>query len=325
MNPNKSIDYLKAFSMLYIVGYWHLFDYTNSFPYASNPITNRLTLIVLGLFVFISGFLMGGNSSAILSAKAFYKRRLARIYPLYAFAVVLFMYYGINDLVTSAKALLGLSMFWLPAPLTLWFITMILAFYLITPLLLRFAPDSTRFAVLSFFIIACALVIQVLFRSVDARVFLYFPCFCLGIFCARHGFRVSRPQLGLVLTGFLSGVVMSLFLQAESWTLSQMKDVPMVLAGAYLTFCACFSNEEKFRVSRIITTLSYISFAMYLFHRPIFVTMKAIYFPSSGVAQILYLVLVCLPIIALASWILQSAYDGAYLAVAKRIKALESA
>ena len=80
MKKLKSLDYLRSFSMLYIVGYWHLFNYTDAFPQYSNAVTYTMTLIVLGLFVLISGFLIGrrevkptDNSSSIVG---FYKKKL---------------------------------------------------------------------------------------------------------------------------------------------------------------------------------------------------------------------------------------------------------
>ena len=50
---------MRAVSMLYIVGFWHLLDYTKVAGWHYNPVTYRLTVGALSLFVLISGFLTG--------------------------------------------------------------------------------------------------------------------------------------------------------------------------------------------------------------------------------------------------------------------------
>lgn len=131
MKKLVSIEYLRALSMLYIVGFWHLFNYTDAFPGYKNIVTSNLTLVVLALFVLVSGFLIGITTVKQTEFREpaaywnFYKKRLLRIYPLYALAVGIFYLYGINDAAISIGALTLVSMLWGEAPKTLWFITMI--------------------------------------------------------------------------------------------------------------------------------------------------------------------------------------------------------
>ena len=103
------IDYIKVFSTLYIVGYWHLFNYTTFFPEYNNAITNALAKIVLGLLVFVSGFFAGKSAKRSSSIAEFYIKRLVRIYPLYVLAVMFFYRDGLNDGITSLKSLFFLS------------------------------------------------------------------------------------------------------------------------------------------------------------------------------------------------------------------------
>jgi hypothetical protein len=47
---------------------------------------------------------------------------------------------------------------------------------------------------------------------------------------------------------------------------------------------------------------------MYLLHRPLYRWMQIVWFPSAAKEQVLYLLFVCLPVIAIVSWLCQRAY-----------------
>lgn len=55
---NVAIDLLRGLSIVYIVGFWHLFDLTSQFPGYKNAVTHNLTVIILSVFVFLSGYLL---------------------------------------------------------------------------------------------------------------------------------------------------------------------------------------------------------------------------------------------------------------------------
>ena len=75
------IDAMRAASMLYIDGFWHLLDYTKVAGWHYNPLTYRLTVGALSLFVLISGFLTGRNDGDLARGEIwkFYERRFWRI------------------------------------------------------------------------------------------------------------------------------------------------------------------------------------------------------------------------------------------------------
>jgi fucose 4-O-acetylase-like acetyltransferase len=64
-NRNIGIDFLRGASVIYIVGFWHLLDYTKAIPVYRNFITQRITYIILGSFVFISGYFIRSNKMTI--------------------------------------------------------------------------------------------------------------------------------------------------------------------------------------------------------------------------------------------------------------------
>ncbi len=322
MTNLHSVTYLRAFSMLYIVGFWHLLDYTEVGH--SSVFMVYFTDVVLALFVFVSGFLVGRKSRRQPGATAFYKNRLLRIYPLYALAVVIFYLCGINDGWVSAKALIGISMYYQPAPLTLWFITMLLLFYLVTPALVALVNKLPAYLLVTAALFGATLAIKVITNTVDLRLLLYFPCFCLGVFCANHGLRNRLINLKIALPGLLAALLL-VWVNFDIETLNMLKRIPLVALGAYLIFYVAATNEQRFRESTVVSLLAYSSFAMYLFHRPILNGVQAAWFPDAGWLQVVYLASVGLCLVVLISWSLQKLYDITYLALRLRLASEQAA
>jgi len=187
-NRNIGIDFLRGLSMLYIVGFWHMFNYTKAFPEYNNFLTRRFTLIILGTFVFISGYFIGIKDITINKHNIvqFYKKRLLRIYPLYLIAIGLFTVFDLSDLITSIKAGLLISMLIKPSPLTLWFITMLMLFYVISPLLIHASKTIKPGSLMIYYLIFLMLLMSYSYftKMLDLRLVVYFPSFALGVFVA---------------------------------------------------------------------------------------------------------------------------------------------
>jgi len=309
-----SLEYLRALSILYIVGYWHLFNYTDAFPGYANPVTGCAVSIVLGVFVFVSGFPNGRPTEKEIRPIQFYRRRLLRIYPLYAVALLLFYLYGICDAGTALKSLVFVSMFFGPSPYTLWFVTMIMLFYLITPALLGVVESPAKFLLFSGALFLIVFGLEAAFSTMDRKLLVFFPCYCVGIYCSRHGFKTRLVNCPSMLLLFLLWIVLMLF-DSDSWTYRQIGNISEVLSCSFLISATCYLNEGKFKRSGIISFISYSSFAMYLFHRPIYSTLISLYFPGDGVLQVVYLGTVCLSLVIFTSWGVQKVYDRARFAL----------
>jgi len=326
------IDYIKVFSMLYIVSFWHLVGYTDLAQSHKAPITLGATMIVLGLFVFTSGFLIGKSAARSASAVEFYVKRLLRIYPLYAIAVVLFFLYDINGPNTSLKSLLLIAMFFNQAPQTLWFITTIMVFYFVTPLLSKQALAPKRYLLTSALLIGITVLWSALFRTVDARLLIYFPCYLLGLYLSINEtmsrlftYRVPAVLLALWTLSHvvLSRVVLSaeVGLDTDFWSVvSVLKTALFVLSFVYLIFVICYKNRAAFVQVGIISFLSYGSYAMYLFHRPVYISLKSAYFPASGALQLLYLMFIGGAVLAIGAWIVQQMYSRVHGGIERRVR-----
>jgi len=136
------LDLAKVIAFIWIVFFWHLVNYL-SYDYkfklvVYNDYGHCITRTMLSLFVFLSGlFLSKYTFLSKVDAYEFYKRRFVRFYPLYVVACITIYFSG--DYIPSLKQLLfsilGLSGILSPAVGTMWFMSMMMFFYLITPTL----------------------------------------------------------------------------------------------------------------------------------------------------------------------------------------------
>ena len=315
------VELLRAGCALWIVGFWHLMNYTHGFPGADNAVTLRLTVIVLGLFAFVSGFLLARAPMRLRAPELgrFYARRLLRIYPLYLLALVAFWALGMADRSTGLKAALGISMVYGPAPLTLWFITMILEFYLVAPLLIALRGRPALFVLAALGLFGVAAVCGSAANG-DIRLAEYFPAFALGVYWANHGERASWrwTQWACAATA-----------AAWAWSLVAGRDPQYSLAGIPLVTCgglAIFLLAGRLALppqgalARAASLVSYAGLAMYLFHRIVYKGLHALCDPASAWLGLAWLLLVGLPVVVLVSFLAQRACDALLRASATRMK-----
>lgn len=324
-----SIDLLKSSSILFVVAYWHLFDYTNALPNYQNTITNQLVLIVLGIFSLVSGYLIGSkdiklNLKAILT---FYQSRLIRIYPLYLLAIGLFMALKlIKDFSLALKSILLLSVIIRPAPITLWFISMLILFYLIAPFLVYLRKNSFHYLLFCVSLFLLMSLYGQLFQRLEPRFLLYFPTFAIGVFLAGYQQKIQRINWIKLASLFVFLWILSTSIQEEI-VFFYIKPIKILLIsiGALLTFVLTLKMDSKLTTLfspclKFIELISYSSFCMYLFHRPVFQTLISFYFPSNELFQALYLLGIGVPLVILFSWLLQKSYDQLLVKILKPIK-----
>lgn len=305
------IDVMRAVSMLYIVGFWHLLDYTKVAGWHYNPVTYRLTVGALSLFVLISGFLTGRKDGGLARGEIgrFYETRFWRIYLPLVIASGLFLAAGISDTLALVKGVTLVGMLLAPPPLTLWFVDMIVLFYLMAPLLIGLRENEMAYIALCAAIVGAMILYQAGTGRMDMRLILYFPCFAAGIFLAGGSLPSSTPSLiGLLILAALSlGPTLtgpSSSLETNPWAL------PWALFGSIAVFVVVMQAGRNLRSPAILTQLSEASFFMYLLHRPFYLWMQMVWVPSTEKAHIFYLLFVCLPTIAIVAWLCQRAYAG---------------
>ena len=229
---------------------------------------------------------------------------------MYALAVFLFYLFHLNSAWITLHSLYFGSVLYGPSPQTLWFVTVLFIYYLATPGLLKLVKHQTQYLVINAMIYLVLCIAYILFKTLDHRLVMYFPCYVAGIYCAQYGFKNKITNHYTALACLCLGAGLTVF-KINSYTLDQMEfqKHPIVLSTSYLILAFCITHEKHFKKTKWIAWLSYISFCMYLFHRIIFHLVMTIYFPSTATMQPIYLLICGVPGVAGCAWLIQKSYD----------------
>lgn len=315
MNRNKvkidSLDLLRAAAIIYIVGILHINDYDNSYLifFGEGVVTETF----LSIFVFISGYLLAINNSIISDkndVKFFAKKRFLRLYPLYLFALLLFLIFSFMSVKSFVVHALLLNILIGKSIPTLWFISMICFYYLLFPAIMMSYSIKRAFLITGI-TISAMLLLHITFGLIDIRLIIYMPSFVFGVIVGKHNFLEKfRNFNSIVILTLLIFIILSYFYLY--FPDSQMKDfvqVLFMLAGIPSSIWLADKLAKNIN-KRIYKNLAYASFCMYLFHRVIFFVLTHIYSPQSQLGMFAYLFFVGVPLIYLISFIFQKNYDN---------------
>lgn len=318
---DSAIDLLRAASILYVVGYWHLLGYVDGPDGYKNTLTIRLTLVILALFMMLSGHLIA--YAPITSASAlwsFLKRRFVRIVPPYLLALVLFHAIGLTTNEQLTNGLFLISSFTIDPPITLWFVSILVVFYVIAPVLQYLASlvahpaqrwRLNRLAIVLLVSLLSVFVGLQLQDFMDQRLFLYFPPFLAGLLLVapRPGSPASATEIILLVLATLGSIVYSF--PHHSGVDSIFNTLPLAVFAPLMIIQITrllYRGEGSLAAIAIISSASYF---MYLFHRPVFELLRAGPFPTQPHWQIAYLLLIGMPMVIGLSWQGQKFYDRA--------------
>jgi peptidoglycan/LPS O-acetylase OafA/YrhL len=328
---DPGIDWIRAICILYIVGFWHLLGYASAIPDHKNGLTSRLTLVVLALFLFVSAHLIRRSfenarlraatpGSPPLSFRTqvvrFFRSRLLRIYPPYLLALLLFEACGLLRRGEFLDAALLVSAFTGNPPLTLWFITVLVVYVVLTPFLLllrqRINPDSLGFRD-AWILLAIYGLSHLLARHLDGpdpRLFFYMPAFAAGLLAPLRGTAgrtASGKEVFWVGFAFLGAMVLSI--HSGDISESNVEQMPMALFGAWFAFHLVERGTDPRRaLPGPVFLVAFASYFMYLLHRPVFWLLTHWGEPPGALGQLSYLLLICLPVTVLLSWLGQKGY-----------------
>lgn len=304
--------------MLYIIAFWHLSGYSGIFEI---PYGEYLKNASLGLFMFVSGFLLGMKYKirSLEDAKFFILKRFFRLYPLYALSLLLFWAHSAINTKTLLLSLVGASTFFPPQPPTLWFVSMLLVFYV----LFVFLSGLEYKYKLLFILIVYSIMIVLCFynRAIDHRVLYYFPCFGMGTL-------LSDTQ-SLFDKGLLWGCISLVFFVAGVWVLEtyQLNFISYCLvrfgismSGCYLMLLLAKMLSRITLTEKIFNPLSYASLAAYMFHRQIISAIRMIYWPDPSMWRVFFLYVVCIPVVLGSGYIIQLLYDKTLLLIRGRLR-----
>ena len=319
MQRNQTIDFLRGLCMFYIVGVFHLTQYLGEQYYLNNNVYGHsLMWSCLGTFSLISGYLLGmkyecNNFRDVLF---FYKKRIIRFYPLFILSAILLLLIGFNDLSQTAYALTGLAPFVSHAPKTLWYISMIMIFYLISPIVLTSRVKRVIFsiAILLFFCLLSRIIRVDLRFLYNLMLYLFGICVASVRFDQWKGHRYIK-WVGIVLTLLVYSYLLCNLSTKNSLLFSMATNVFGVFA---LVSLASLLMKVLPNDSRVISFMSFTSMSCYLFHRFTYWLCLQLFNPKDLLSKSLYLVLVAFPVGLVFSYYIQKLYDVIVINIQKK-------
>lgn len=298
---------MRAICILWIICFWHLDDYLD--VDFNNFWGNRFTIGCLATFVFISGYLLGDNIENFKQGFCFYKRRLVRIYPLFALScLALYMMHislGVDYILNLKQfilSLLGLACFFPPAPSTIWFINLIIVYYLLTPLII--GQKLMKMKIIMGIFIGFGIGILVSCLNADNRLAFYFPFYFFGIIF-KTKFDISEKAnirlLVVSIAAHLSSGVITVFYGIDDKLFDLFTAAVLIVA---LFEIGKICNEVEI-VTKFLGFISYGSMCAFLFHRVLLGCFYC-FFKNTSVC---FAYCVLLPVLFVASYMLQKLYN----------------
>lgn len=250
--------------------------------------------------------------------KAFYKKRIIRFYPLFFISSILLLLIHFNTWSQTWKGLIGLSPFWLPQQITLWYIATLMILYWLIPLLCYKRFDFFSKLAITVGFILFAIIIQILFHCVDPRLFYYYIVYTVGLFCAMYGNQMLKRILESKYFLFLLIPYILLLL-----SLSKYDSLLLIMGVGYMGVFVLLNISviagkiirNCQRAVKIINFLSFGSMCAYLFHREIFWLLLKIFrhiyagWRVDACGTMAYLFFIVLPIIFVSAYWIQKEYD----------------
>jgi peptidoglycan/LPS O-acetylase OafA/YrhL len=301
LETDLGMHLLRAALTLYVIAYLHLGGYLGNGSEHVASWTPILTAIAMAAFTFMSGFLVGQSRPlGWREVRGFALNRLRRIYPLYLLALAGFVLLWLTDPLSAAKAALGASMFWPEAPMTLWYVAMLVVFYALTPLLAW--TDLKLAAAVAFAFWSAYVGVSWFGVQLDERVITQFPAFVAGVFARRLDWRYLERRSITALALAMPVALGAAWPYLNDRSLNAILLVPCAVIGPFLLLAA-FDRLSTMTRGRIFWLwFSQISFAAYLLHRIVFELLIRIYWPAADLlSQLLWLVCGGLPAIALSA------------------------
>ena len=315
-------DFARAICMLWIVGVWHMCSGYLGIIIDKNVYLSNITGGVLAVFFYMSGRLSARTTiHNKKEAFGFIKHRFLSIYPLYLLSAAIIIFYPISDLrdlIEKAKTFLVtafcINAFVPPMVMTIWFLTILLLFYLITPIFIGKLSLKKRI-IIAISIYAVLLFENLAFGSFDERIVEFFPFYIMGLFISNQieskvlklrNVLIALPVL--VITLIISGKYKSMDLLLRPVHLILM--VSFIICFLYI--CELLGRIQQ--LGRICYFLALSSTFAYLFHRQYYSVWN--HFFKTFPIWLAYLVI--LPSLIVLSYFGQIIYSKAIKKIEKR-------
>ena len=285
---------MRALCIIWIIVFWHSCDFfSESYEFFLRKHLSYLTDSVLASFTFMSGFFLSKyrfeSSSEVYT---FYNKRLQRFFiPLLLCSILFYVCGGYVTIFQLIFQMLGLSMFILPAPKTYWYFSMIILFYIITPVISK--KRGYIYAAL-FYIILISLC-----NVIDKRIIVFYPFYIIGL---KSNEMIQYCKVGnktkYYIISYITLCCACIFMEYK-WYFSILISFFGLIAIHHLSKYI----SGYIYISHYLTYISYASMFAYISHRLYFILLYDLMNES-----LLFLVIV-LCLIFIISYYLQRLYD----------------
>lgn len=302
------LDIARSFCVLWIIGVWHMMDYVGHNP-AIDMGGAIITRGVLSCFTFLSGFFLGKKQ---ISVESFYKSRLLRFWPLlFLSATSMYIMGLIDNTYAYLGTITGLSCFVMPWAFTLWYFSMLIFFYAITPLLLYKDNHPLKTHRVTNIIIRGVVILILLtlysqFNTETERLIPYYVFYVLGIITPYSMMgRLKKIYIQVVFTVLsIASIYVDLLFKEEVLHVV----ASFFIVGMIFIISSWIEAIGNSRMNKTFTLISYSSMCAYLFHRQVygviaFVSKRVFGFVPLSLAPIMIIV------ILVAAYFVQNYYD----------------
>lgn len=317
-----ALDIVRDICSFWIVCVWHLSNYSDSWELSHNVFCLDITYASLFCFMFLSGYFIKKYKFANpQDIGKFYRKRFIRFYPLFFISslslLLVSSIIGKPWFCSNFQFLLcvsGLASFHMPQPPTLWFMSMLMFFYIITPF---FDVNNKNWHIRIFvFYIIILLLYFIRQNQINIDIFMYVFAYILGLILPNNFISrlKSSPILGIIL--LISAIAIMSFnaLWIDLFHSSIIRIFFLIILStattlAFISLAHSFSKYIGLKGLSFVQFISYSSFALYLFHRHIYQCLEIIckFFHYTPSVWILYVVFV--PIAIVSAYIIQKCYD----------------
>lgn len=295
------LDIIRSLCVLYIVGVWHLDSYLApqfAFSGYTLSVLHNVTIAVLGTFTLLSGLLLEKyRFEGWRDVVSFYKKRLGRFFLLLLLSAVTYWLAGWISPRQLLQVLTGTNLILGPSVPTLWFFSMMVLFYILTPVLRIWAGNS-RLALIPAIVVLLLLIALVYGAGADVRLLYYYPCYAIGLFVGTGRFVRFIDSRWLF---WLIPLVAGLFIPKAPFIVAEVSGIVLL--------CICCRLFLRAGLDKAFFVVSTASMIAYLFHRQFFSGVQRL-FEYRGVGYIpLGWALLLLPVLFAICYLVQIVYD----------------
>ncbi len=285
-----------------------------------------LELFLLGSFTFMAGYLL---------MKSFYKThersllsiwasKITRIYVPYIVALLLLaIFFDIEatrlDLVIHAFGVQLLLAPRIGIPImTIWYVGLLLVYYLIFPILLKFVDSFLGIFVTSVLVFLAAYMITIRWEFFEYRFFYYYLVFLAGILCAKarclRAISTTKYYLMDKFVFMLIGIYgLSMFKEEPLYSVNPLFILVITVYILSMVLFVFSLIQIFIRGSDQLTLFGYVAYASYfafLFHRPIWKLILQPFSFQTDLSWFLYIIIVGSAIVISVSHYLQKTYNS---------------